>query len=263
MSYNLSYNLCSLQHRGSSKGSIKSFQTSFILMVFRSFFQTLMYVSSSEIDVRNVKLQAAQALAVQDDAESMAATTAFRASSLGGQASIPRSPSLPASHVRGPFMEFGRVRIRLWFVCRAGREIPCGLMTTDENWKYKWSGCSIEGDCCGHNPHVYRQKWNMIMQISAMDKEFLTTLDPDHWLFDIWTESYICEQAEATIYSATEVFGEIRQAEKFNFDQVFRQADKDKVQRRVNLEKTWCLRRNVNLPNWSYELLYGVVKYCR
>ena len=72
------------------------------------------------------------------------------------------------------------------------------------------------------------------MQILAMGEEFLTTLDPDTWGPEIWTPSYICKQAEmttysatqaeVTIYSATEVLREIRQAEKFTFDDVFRRA---------------------------------------
>ena len=65
LSYSLSDNLCSLQHRGFIEGSIKNFQTLFILMVFGLFFQT----PSSEVDVRNVKLKAAQTVAVQADAE--------------------------------------------------------------------------------------------------------------------------------------------------------------------------------------------------
>ena len=72
LSYSLSDNLCSLQHRGFTEGSIKSFQTLLILMVFGCFFQK----PSSDIDVRNVKLKAARAVAVQTDAEAKAATTA-------------------------------------------------------------------------------------------------------------------------------------------------------------------------------------------
>ena len=123
-------------------------------------------------------------------------------------------------------MEFGRVWIRLWYVCFAGKKIPCGIMTTDERFKHDWSATPVRSDCCAKIKHMYRHKWKLIilMQISAMDEEFLTTLDPDTWGPEIWTPSYICKQAEVTIYSATEVFEEIRQAQKFTFDQVFRRA---------------------------------------
>ena len=102
LSYSLSYSLCSLQHRGFSEGSIKSFHTFVILMVFGLFFQTLRHVSSSESDVRNPKLEVAQALAVQADAKAKAVTTTCLAAWLGREASIPGSPTPPVGDLRIP-----------------------------------------------------------------------------------------------------------------------------------------------------------------
>jgi len=45
------------------------------------------------------------------------ATRALDSSAWLASAPIPSSPSLPAFDLRGPFMEFGEVRIRYWYVC--------------------------------------------------------------------------------------------------------------------------------------------------
>jgi len=82
-------------------------------------------------------------------------TTALGSAWLGREASIPRSPSPPVSDLRGPFMEFGRVRIRLWYVCLAGGDFPCGIMTTDERFKYDWSVTPARAECCAKNTHIY------------------------------------------------------------------------------------------------------------
>ena len=138
------------------------------MMVFGLFSRTPRYVSSSEGDVRNPKLEVAQALAVQADAKAKAATTTYLAAWRGREASIPRSPIPPVGNLRGPFMNFGKGRIRLWNVCFAGGEFSCGIMTTDKRFKYDWSVTPVRTECCAKDvKHIYRQEWKSIMEISA------------------------------------------------------------------------------------------------
>jgi hypothetical protein len=73
----------------------------------------------------------------------------------------------------------------------------------------------------------------------------------------------ICKQAEMARYSEIGVKKEIRKAQKFTFEQVFRRALKDETKPCVDLEKTWFLKPNIHLPDWDFELLYGVVKHCK
>jgi hypothetical protein len=233
-------------------------------MVFGLFSRTPRHVSSSESDVRNPKLEVAQALAVQADAKAKAATTTYLAAWLGREASIPGSPIPPVGNLRGPCMEFGKVRIRLWNVCFAGGEFPCGIMTTDKRFKYDWSVTPARAECCAMGvKHFYRHKWKSIMEISALGKQFLTSMDPLTWSTDILMYQGICRQAEMARCSESKVKKEIREARKFTFEQVFRRALKDEVKPGVDLEKTWFLRSNIQLPDWSFDLLYGVVKHCR
>ena len=191
-------------------------------------------------------------------------TTAYGSAGLGREASIPRSPSPPVSDLRGPFMKFGRVRIRLWYVCLAGGDFPCGIMTTDERFKYDWSVTPVRTGCCAKDvTHIYRQKWKSIMQISVLGEEFLTTMDAPTWNTDILMYQGICKQAEMARYSESHVKKEIREARKFTFEQVFRRAQKDEVKPCVDLQKTWVLKPNIPLPDWDLHLLHGVVKHCR
>ena len=101
------------------------------------------------------------------------------------------------------------------------------------------------------------------MEISALGEQFLTTMDAHTWSTDILMYQGICKQAEMAWYSEIRVKQEIREARKFTFEQVFRRALKDEVKPDVDLEKTWFLRSNIQLPEWSHDLLYGVVKHCR
>jgi hypothetical protein len=101
------------------------------------------------------------------------------------------------------------------------------------------------------------------MQISALGEEFQTTVDAHTWNTDILIYQGICKQAEMARYSESEVKKEIREARKFTFEQIFRRALKDEVKPCVDLQKTWFLRPNIQLPDWSFDLLYGVVKHCR
>jgi hypothetical protein len=112
-------------------------------------------------------------------------------------------------------MEFGKVRIRLWNVCFAGGEFPCGIMTTDKRFKYDWSVTPVRAECCAMGvKHFYRHKWISIMEISALGEQFLTTMDPHTWSTDILMYQGICKQAEMARYSESEVKKEIRQAVK-------------------------------------------------
>jgi hypothetical protein len=111
------------------------------------------------------------------DYQKLFATRALDSSAWLATASIPSSPSLPASDLRGPFMEFGEVRIRYWFVCWSGGESPCGIMTTDDNFKYDWSVVPVRKHCCATDPHRFNHAWHPIIQICALGEEFLIRLD--------------------------------------------------------------------------------------
>ena len=111
-------------------------------------------------------------------------------------------------------MKFGRVWIRLWYVCFAGKKIPCGIMTTDERFKHDWSATPVRRDCCAKIKQMYRHKWKLIMQISALGEEFLTTAEAHAWNTDISMYQGICKQAEMARHSESEVKKEIRQAVK-------------------------------------------------
>ena len=51
---------------------------------------------------------------------------------------FPSSPSSPVSDLRSPFLEFGKVRILYWYLCIAGGQTPCDIMTADESFTYDW-----------------------------------------------------------------------------------------------------------------------------
>ena len=137
-------------------------------------------------------------------------------------------------------------------------------MTTDERFKYDWNVTPVRTQCCAKDAnHVYRHKWKSIMQISALGDEFLTTMDAPIWNTDTLMYHGIFKEAEMARYSASEVKNAIREARKFTFEQVFRGALKDQTKPCVDLEKTWFLRPNIHLPDWDFDLLYGVVKHCR
>ena len=161
-------------------------------------------------------------------------------------------------------MEFGRVRIRLWYVCFVGGNCPCHIMTMDENFKYDWNVMPVRTQCCVKDGnHLYRQKWKTVMQISALDQDFLIFIDSHNWSTDTVMYQNICKMAEIARYSEGEVKRDLRETRKFTFEQVFRQAKKEEVQPCVDLQKMWFLKPNIQLPDWSYELVYGIVKHCR
>jgi hypothetical protein len=178
------------------------------------------------------------------------------------RASIPLSPSPPAADLRGPFMEFGEVRIRYWYVCWAGGEPPCGIMTTDEQFKYDWNVIPVRKQCCAKDGHVYRHTWKPIMQICALDEEFLIRMDAPTWDTDQLMYHGILKEAENARLSAFIVYNAIRDVRKCKFESVFSPAQKDQTKPCVDLEKTtWLFNPNTGLPEWDFELLYGVVKH--
>ena len=165
---------------------------------------------------------------------------------------------------RGPFMVFGKVRIRFWYVCFGGRLDPCGIMTTDERFKYDWNVSPVRTHCCAKNAnHIYQHTWKVIIQIRALGDEFLTTMDAPIWKTHQLMYHGILKEAENTRYSARLVTEAIEDVRKFKFEQVFRGAVTGETLSCVDLEKTWFLRPNIQLPDWSFDLLYGVVKHCR
>ena len=161
-------------------------------------------------------------------------------------------------------MEFGRVRIRLWYVCFAGGDCPCHIMTTDENFKYYWNVVPVRTQCCAKDAnHVFRQRWKTVIQISALEQDFLFFIDCHSWSSDTVMYQSINNMADIARYSEGEVKRDIRETRKFTFAQVFRQATKEEVQPCVALEKTWFLKPNLQLPTWSYDFVYGILKHCR
>ena len=156
-------------------------------------------------------------------------------------------------------MEFGKVRIRFWYVCDGDWRDPCGIMTTDEDVMFP-----VLKYCCAKGfDHVYQHTWNVIMQICALGQEFLTTMDAPIWKTYELMFHGILKDAEHTRYSARLVREAIEDVRKFKFHQVFRGAVTGETLSCVDLENTWFLKPNNRLPDWDYELLYGFVKHCK
>jgi len=199
-----------------------------------------------------------------DAAAELDGTTANRAALLGRDAPLPRSRDPPVLDPRGPFMEFGSVRIRIWYVCFAGGHSPCHIMTTDEDFKYDWSSSLVRNKCCAKDAnHVYRQAWKSVMQIQVGGADFLTTIDAHTWHSELEMYRDMNRLAEQVRISEDHVRKEICKTQKFTFERAFRRAEKDEVKPCVDLQKTWFLRPNIQLPDWSFDLLFGVVKHCR
>ena len=64
------------------------------------------------------------------------------------QAFISCSPSSSVSDLRGPFIEFGKVRILYWYLCFAGGKMPCDIMTTDDRFTHDWLQGPSRRGCC-------------------------------------------------------------------------------------------------------------------
>jgi hypothetical protein len=101
------------------------------------------------------------------------------------------------------------------------------------------------------------------MQICALDEEFLIRMDAPTWDTDQLMYHGILKEAENARFSASIVHNAIRDVRKCKFESVFRRAQKDETKPCVDLEKTWLFNPNTGLPEWDFELLYGVVKHCR
>ena len=136
-------------------------------------------------------------------------------------------------------------------------------MTTDERFKYDWNVNPVRKQCCAKEGHVYNHRWTAIMQICALDEEFLIRMDDRTWDTDKLMYHGIFKEAENARYSASMVKNAIRDVRKLKFEQVFRGALKDETKPCVDLEKSWLLKPNIHLPDWDFELLYGVVKHCK
>ena len=160
-------------------------------------------------------------------------------------------------------MEFGEVRIRFWYVCFAGGETPCFIMTTDEQFKYDWNVIPVRKQCCAKGGHVYRHTWKPIMQICALGEEFLIRMDSPIWDTD---ELYHCilKGADKSSLSAFKVQDAIRDLQKYKFEDVFvRHAGKPETTPCVDPLKFWLLNTQIQLPECDWELLCSVVKHCR
>ena len=171
------------------------------------------------------------------------------------QAFISCSPSSSVSDLRGPFIEFGEVRIRFWYVCFAGGKTPCGIMTTDDRFTYDWYQGPLRRRCCAKERHNYNRdaNWHVIMQVCVLDTEFLIrTCEPTSNKFKLMYE-----------LSADKVQEAIREVKKYKFEDVFRHARKDDTMHCVDLDRTWKLNPFIQLPEWDLELLYSVVKHRR
>ena len=135
-------------------------------------------------------------------------------------------------------------------------------MTTDEAFKYDRKKTPARLQCCANDEHFWRNSWKLIMQIQVEDDVFMTTLTQDMWGSDILTAEFICNQAKRwCCYSREETLSQVREAEKFTFDKVFRQAEKKEVLDKVDLKKTWFLNPQVQLPDWGWETLGAVVTH--
>jgi hypothetical protein len=137
------------------------------------------------------------------------------------QAFISCSPSPSVFDLRGPFMEFGEVRIRFWYVCFAGGKTPCGIMTTDERFKYDWSVVPVRKHCCAKDPHRFNHAWHPIIQICALGEEFLIRLDGSLWESDEKIYQPIRNKAKTSIFSAAIVRNAVRDVEKIKFETAF------------------------------------------
>ena len=136
-------------------------------------------------------------------------------------------------------------------------------MTTDERFKYDWSVNPVRKQCCAKDGHAYKHAWKAIMQICALNEEFLILMDAPKWDTDQLMYHGILKEAENARFSAYRVHNAIEDVRKFKFEQVFRPAFKEFAVPGVDLRKTWYLHPNNHLPDWDYELLYGVVKHCK
>jgi hypothetical protein len=101
------------------------------------------------------------------------------------------------------------------------------------------------------------------MQISAEEQELLFFIDCHEWTSDLQMQREMNKLANFAKHSEGEVKRALRETRKFTFEQVFRQATKEEVRPCVALEKTWFLKPNLQLPTWSYDFVYGILKHCR
>ena len=160
-------------------------------------------------------------------------------------------------------MEFGEVRIRYWYVCWAGGETPCGIMTTDEQFKYDWNVIPVRKHCCAKDPHRFCHAWHPIIQICALGEEFLIRLNGSFLESDEKIYESIRNKAKTSRLASAIVRKVVRDVEKIKFETAFEPATKDETQPCVDLQKTWKFKTTITLPKWDFELLYGVVNHCR
>jgi hypothetical protein len=175
----------------------------------------------------------------------------------------PSCPSLPASDPRGPFMNFGKVRIRYWYVCWACGETPCGIMTTDNDFKYDWNVSPVWNKCCAKDPHRFCHSWNPIIQICALGEEFLIRLNGYFSESDEKNYESIRNMAKTSRLSSGVVRNVVRDVENIKFEMVFEPAKMEDTHPCVDLERTWKFNSTKTLPKWDFDLLYGVVTHCR
>jgi hypothetical protein len=115
-------------------------------------------------------------------------------------------------------MEFGEVRIRFWYVCFAGGEkTPCGIMTTDSNFKYDWNVYPVRNKCCAKDPHRFCHSWNPIIQICALGEEFLIRLNGYFSESDEKSYESIGNMAKTSRLSSGVVRNVVRDVEKIKF----------------------------------------------
>ena len=98
------------------------------------------------------------------------------------------------------------------------------------------------------------------MQISAEEQDFLFFIECHGWTSDLQMQREMNKLANFAKHSEGEVKRALRETRKFTFEQVFRQATKEEVRPCVALEKTWFLKPNLQLPTWSYDFVYDILK---
>ena len=136
-------------------------------------------------------------------------------------------------------------------------------MTTDEQFKYDWNVIPVRKQCCAKDGHLYKHAWKPIMQICALGEEFLIRMDGPLWESDELIYHSIRKEAEKSRFSASIVRNAVRDVRKCKFETVFSPATKEQTKPCVDLQRTWKFNPTIRLPEWDFELLYGVVKHCR
>jgi hypothetical protein len=160
-------------------------------------------------------------------------------------------------------MEFGEVRIRYWYVCWAGGEQTCGIMTTDEQFKYDWNVIPVRKHCGAKDPHRFYHAWHPIIQICALGEEFLIRLDGYLWESDEKIYQSIRNKAKTSRFTSAIVRNVVRDVENIKFETAFEPATMEQTRPCVDLQKTWKFNPTIELPEWDFELLFGVVMHCR